>query len=225
MSGYYYYYEAIKLLAATTTYLVGGLTSWIRQRVPTIEDTVQNLETIKGLVSSRENELRSKTQEHLSNAEIYAKDGKMHDARVQIRLKMLYENQLRHTQRTLTAISSHLVSLQSAELNRSVYLALNDSSRALGYRGHTEDSVDQVLERLDDAHAQTEEIMQLITTSPNDHVFDESDIDAELERLVPAKHHTETQHIEKTTAIQLPICPSDPPIFPQHGGDATAIES
>jgi hypothetical protein len=70
-------------------------------------------------------------------------------------------------------------------MNREVFQALGEGSRALGIRGHDEDAVDEVIDRLDEQHDQTRVVMELLTDNPPDAAaLDEGDIESELNRLM-----------------------------------------
>ena len=104
---------------------------------------------------------------------------------MQIRLRLLYDGQIRNTQRTLLAIESHLTAISSAVMNREVFLALHEGSCALGRRGHDEDVVDDVLDQLDEQHDQTRAIMDIIAENPPDAgALNDDDIETELRALM-----------------------------------------
>ena len=112
---------------------------------------------------------------------------------MEIRLRLLYDNQVLAVQKILTAIESHLVAIQSASLNREVFLALHDSSRALGNGGiQDDDMVDDVLEKLDEQHDRSREIMNIISTQPLDATsLTDDDVDAELKMLMDTNREVE----------------------------------
>lgn len=152
---------------------------------PPMEDTVAKLERVRETVVERERRLWEKMEHHRDRAAEHAGRGNLREAKMQIRLRMLYDGQIQNTQRTLTAIESHLVAIQSAVLNREVFLALHEGSRALGHRGHDEDAVDDVLAELDEQHDQTRAIMDIIQENPPDAAsLDEDAIESELALLM-----------------------------------------
>jgi hypothetical protein len=191
---------------------------------PSMKETVEALSAVRTAVTDREKELQEKMEEHREKSKAYAESGKLREARLQIRLRMLYDSQLQNVQRTITAIESHLCALQSAELNRSVLVALHDSSRALGRRGYEEDAVDDMLEKLDEQHAQTRDILDMINTPSLDAAsLDESDIDAELRSLLPAAATEAPQQNEyPATMIQFPTVPDTPLMVPASKGPASS---
>ena len=193
---------------------VGSTIAWFRipsTPPPTMEDTLRALQSVRQAVADREQELQGKMVEHRNSAQEYADRGQMREARLQIRLRLLYDSQVQNVQRTLTAIESHLCAVQSAELNRSVVMALHDSSRALGRRGYDDDAVDSMLEKLDEQHEQTRDILDMINSPTLDAAsLDEADIDAELQSMVGTKPPTFPQKPAQPTSIKLPIVPTTP---------------
>ena len=155
---------------------------------PTMEDTIQRLERVRENVNSREEAMWQKMETHRKRAQDYAKQKKMREARMQIRLRLLYDEQIRRTQRTTTAIESHLLAIQQALLNREVVVALHEGSRALGHRNEDEDMVDDVLEQLDEQHDQTRNIMSIIQENPPDvSDLDDDTIENELQGMMESE--------------------------------------
>ena len=199
---------------ATGFYAIGYGISWITTPTvppPSMTETVEGLSAVRKAVTDRERELQEKMVEHRHKAKEYAESGQIREARLQIRLRMLYDSQVQNVQRTLTAIESHLCALQSAELNRSVLVALHDSSRALGRRGYDDDAVDDMLEKLDEQHTQTRDILDMINTPSLDAAsLDDSDIDAELQSLLPASSKQPAESISFPEVPQTPLLPKAP---------------
>jgi len=206
---------------------VGTGISWLTRRpaLPPLQDTVDGLTSVRQAVCDREQQMQTKMNEHRERAKKYAEMGQMREARLQIRLRLLYDSQIQNTQKTMTAIESHLCALQAAELNRSVICALHESSRALGRRGYDDDQVDSMLERLDEQHEQTRDILDLITAPTLDAAsLDDSDIDAELQSLLPPSkpsmaaadknvHTASSSSNHVTTPVRIadfPVVPSSP---------------
>lgn len=214
--------SAVNGIAATVTgvttgiYAVGRGLAWLTTPSvppPSMHETVESLSSVRQAVAKREEELQAKMVEHRAKAKEYAENNQIREARLQIRLRLLYDSQVQNVQRTLTAIESHLCALQSAELNRSVLVALHDSSRALGHRGYDDGQVDDMLEKLDEQHAQTRDILDMINTPTLDAAsLDDADIDAELQALVPAKPASPLQfpQVPQTPVVHLPKAPTTP---------------
>ena len=130
---------------------------------------------------------------------------------MQIRLRLLYDNQLVNVQKTLTAIESHVIAVQSASLNRDVFLALNDSSRALGDNIQDEEFVDDVLETLDEQTNNAQHIMELINSKPLDvSALEDDDIEHELKSLMNIEEeNVKTVTIENTATLpEFPMIPT-----------------
>ena len=173
---------------------------------PTIEDTIVRLEHVRQQVSDREESLRQKLKAHHQNALQFAKQKQVREARVQIRLRLLYDRQVLSVQKILTAIESHLVAIQSALLNREVFLALHDSSKALGKGSIKDDAFADVLDRLDEQHSATQEIMDIISTQPLDcNALSDDDIDQELKNMMSSPHTPD----EPPTLPDLPVPPTN----------------
>ena len=171
---------------------------------PTMEETITRLERVREQVNTREEALWAKMEVHRDRAQQYAKEQKMREGSMQIRLRLLYDEQIRRTQRTLTAIESHLLAIQQALLNREVVVALHEGSRALGHRSHDEDLVDDVLEQLDEQHDQTRNIMNIIQEHPPDvSDLDDDTVEQELQRMI-------AKPIEEEMDLLLPAPPKHP---------------
>ncbi len=209
MQTIYNSYYGIQNLWWDAEYRIYSATCWIKSLFvsdappPTMEETVANLLNIRALVDKRESELREQMESHRERAVQFVNENKVREARVQIRLRLLYDNQVVATQRVLTAIESHLVQIQSASLNKQVFLALHDSSRALG-TVDDEEVVDDVLDRLDEQHSQTKAIMDIISAQDTD-VFqlDDDQIDRELRCLLPDNNNSLVLPVVPTTAIHI----------------------
>ena len=130
---------------------------------------------------------------------------------MEIRLRLLYDNQVLAVQKTFTAIESHLVAIQSASLNREVFLALHDSSRALGKGSiQDDDMVDDVLDKLDEQHDRSREIMNIISTQPLDaSSLTDDDVDAELKTLMATKCDATSVATSEEIINDMPCVPQD----------------
>lgn len=183
---------------------------WHAGKAPTMDETIDRLERVRLQVEAREQALRDKVEMHRAKALEFAKRYLKREARMQIRLRMLYDNQVVAVQRILTAIEGHLVCVQSASLNREVFLCLHDSSRALGSATDDEfDKVDDVLSTLDDQHDQTRQIMDMISARPLDvSSLDEEDIDKELDSMLQSDADTNASPASSPVqAIAFPEVP------------------
>lgn len=200
--------------------IVNTVSGLFSPRLPppmTMEQTVKRLEGVQTSVSRRESDLRRKIEEHHERAKEYAQTpGRKREAMVQIRLKMLYETQLVNTHRTQTAIASHLLAIEQAVLNRQVLSALHDGSRALGHNNDTEDNVEDLLDNLEDQHASTASILEILQERPPDAAtLDEDDIEqAFRDLLAPAEEEEESATVPPAEIVFLPVVPTDPPMAP-----------
>ena len=203
----------IKDVAVSGVYALYYVNSWVRSWFAspslTMEETIAQLECVREKVYQREKNLRERMEEHRSLAIEYAKKKQKREAKMQIRLRLLYDNQLVNVQKTLTAIESHVIAVQSASLNRDVFLALNDSSRALGDNIQDEDFVDDVLETLDEQTNNAQHIMELINSKPLDiSALEDHDIEDELKSLMEVEEE-EPRNPQQNTAT-LPFFPNVP---------------
>lgn len=215
--------NGISVGASSVVSLASALFSRAEEPPPPMEDTVAKLESVRETVANREARLWEKMEHHRERATNYAAGGKVREARMQIRLRQMYDGQIQNTQRTLTAIESHLVAIQSAVLNREVFLALHEGSRALGHRGHDEDAVDEVLETLDEQHDRTRAIMDIIQENPPDaSSLDDEAIESELAQLMvpPSTGDTEILALPAAPTTALPPIP-----MPSEGGTVQAERS
>ena len=94
--------------------------------------------------------------------------------------RQLYEQQLRSTRRTLTAVASHMLALDAARLNRDVVRVLRDGSDCVA-RAPVGFAYD-VMDRLEDQHDETESLVDLMTERPL--AVADVDVDEELAQLL-----------------------------------------
>lgn len=205
----------IKDVAVSGVYALYYVNSWVRSWFAspslTMDETIAQLECVREKVYQREKNLREQMEEHRTLAIEYAKKKQTREAKMQIRLRLLYDNQLVNVQKTLTAIESHVIAVQSASLNRDVFLALNDSSRALGDNIQDEDFVDDVLETLDEQTNNAQHIMELINSKPLDvSALEDDDIEHELKSLMNIEEeNVKTVTIENTATLpEFPMIPT-----------------
>ena len=188
-------------------WVVDLATASFREEIPSIEDTITNLENVREEVVKREAQLQQQMEKHKENAKTFAKDKRLREAKVQIKLRMLYDNQIVNTQRILTAIESHLVAIQSASLNKQVFLVLHNSSKALGM-GTDEDQAEDVLDKLDEQHSQTKNIIDLLSTQESSFDLDDDAVEQELKQLMePEISHDE--HDDGKPVGELPMVPTN----------------
>lgn len=204
----------IKDVAVSGVYALYYVNSWVKSWFTspslTMEETIAQLECVREKVYQREKNLRERMEEHRSLAIEYAKKKQKREAKMQIRLRLLYDNQLVNVQKTLTAIESHVIAVQSASLNRDVFLALNDSSRALGDNIQDEDFVDDVLETLDEQTNNAQHIMELINSKPLDaSALEDDEIENELKSLMNIEEE-DVKNVTIQNTAKLPEFPNVP---------------
>lgn len=191
-----------------------------REEIPSIEDTIANLQNVREEVVKRESQLQQQMEKHKENAKMFAQDKRLREAKVQIKLRMLYDNQIVNTQRILTAIESHLVAIQSASLNKQVFLVLHNSSKALGM-GTDEDQAEDVLDKLDEQHSQTKNIIDLLSTQESSFDLDDDAVEQELKQLMePEVSHDE--HDDGHPVDHLPTVPTSR-ISPNNNTTSTLV--
>lgn len=213
----YYQYggEALLSLGVTVGATIGaGLGSLVSlvyasgEPPPSMEETVARLERVRDSMAQRERSLWGTMESHRARAIEYAQQKKIREAKMQIRLRMLYDSQIARSQQTLTVIESHLLAIQSAVMNKEVFLALNAGSKALGGRSSL-DKVDEVMEALDEQHDTTREMMDIIQhtqTGADASTLDDDAIENELAALMG----TADQGGGGEDLLQLPVAPSGP---------------
>lgn len=218
---YHIFYTSGSVLKTTGEWCVQW---WHSGKAPTMDETIDRLERVRLQVEAREQALRDKVDMHRAKALDFAKRHLKREARMQIRLRMLYDNQVVAVQRILTAIEGHLVCVQSASLNREVFLCLHDSSRALGSATTDDefDKVDDVLSTLDDQHDQTRQIMDMISARPLDvSSLDEDDIDKELDSMLQSSD-VDTNAAPASSSVQSIAFPEVPHTRAETGGQILA---
>jgi len=176
---------------------------------PSMEETVARLERVRDSMADRERKLWSTMESHREKAAEYAQQRKLREAKMHIRLRMLYDSQIARSQQTLTVIESHLLAIQSAVVNKEVFLALNAGSKALGGRSSSLDNVDEVMDALDEQHDTTREMMDIIQhtqTGVDASTLDDDAIENELSALMGHNQGDSSGDLH----IVLPVPPSDP---------------
>ena len=99
-----------------------------------------------------------------------------------VRLHMLYDMQVNHCQSTMTAIESHIISLESLSLNKKVCSALKSSNYVNGFETIDENILEDAVEKLDDRNLSTSEFLKALGDVPSLDI-DDSMIDDKLSSL------------------------------------------
>lgn len=146
----------------------------------TIDGCLEDLAEIRSRISDKLAALQMKHDAHQASARDHAGAGRLAAARSDICLRQLYEQQLRSTRRTLTAVASHMLALDAARLNRDVVRVLRDGSDCVA-RAPVGFAYD-VMDRLEDQHDETESLVDLMTERPL--AVADADVDEELAQLL-----------------------------------------
>ena len=146
----------------------------------TLTTCIDDLGTIRARVRATIESLQRQHDEHQANARAHAEAGRLAAARAEICLRHLYEQQLQSTRRTLTAVASHMLALDAAQLNREVVRVLRDGSACVGPVASAYD----VMGRLETQHDETESLLDLISERPL--AVDDAEVDDELEGMLAA---------------------------------------
>ena len=128
--------------------------------------------------------------------------------------------QVNHCQSTMTAIESHIISLESLSLNKKVCFALKSSNYVNGFETIDENVLEDAVEKLDDRNVSTSEFLKALGDIPSLDI-DDSMIDDKLSTLaqdiesVPVIEKTETNDVKPNTIslINLPEVPTKIPVL------------
>jgi hypothetical protein len=176
---------------------------------PTEEELVkkglEHLYLVRDTVTSREKHLREQVQHYTSKASEFIKSNMTREAKVMIKLYMLYDAQVNYCQTTMTAIESHIISLESISLNKQVCWALKESNYINGFETIEDDIIETAVEKLDDRNQSAGEFIRTLGDIPSI-TIDESDIESELNKLKSVDPST---NIIPDIIMQLPIAPSE----------------
>tara|TARA_A100001015_G_scaffold71144_1_gene78816 strand:+ start:3045 stop:3758 length:714 start_codon:yes stop_codon:yes gene_type:complete len=180
---------------------------------------LNNLYLVREEVTQREQKMRESVQIYLNKAKEFMKNNMKREARVMVRLHMLYDMQVNHCQSTMTAIESHIISLESLSLNKKVCLALKSSNYVNGFETIDENVLEDAVEKLDDRNVSTSEFLKALGDIPSLDI-DDSMIDDKLSSLaqdiesVPVIEKTETNDVKPTISlINLPEVPTKIPVL------------
>ena len=194
-------------------YYIGTLFTY-----PTEEELVQkglaHLYQVRNTVTTREKYLREQVLNYTSKALEFSKSNMNREAKVMIKLYMLYDAQVNYCQTTMTSIESHIISLESISLNKKVCWALKESNFINGFEAIEEDIIETAVEKLDDRNQSAGEFLRTLGDIPSI-TIDESDIERELNKLKSSDpdllHHggilPDTP--KNSILLELPIAPSD----------------
>lgn len=155
---------------------------WLRPPPISLEDGLRQLHCVREQIRNQESSLRMTLEEHRRNAKQFAAANQPREAKLAIRLQLMHDGRIAALQKTLVAIETHIMTLESACLNTAVVEALQHGSSALGVEH--EDRVDEVLQRLEEQSETTEHIMATIGVPDS---VEDARVEAELARLYDAQ--------------------------------------
>tara|TARA_B110000090_G_scaffold82809_1_gene94257 strand:+ start:2147 stop:2824 length:678 start_codon:yes stop_codon:yes gene_type:complete len=164
----------------STGFFLSSLTSYIYPARLTLEESIEQLLSVRESVRTREHQLREDITQHERRARECVETTLIREARMSIKFKLIYEAQLDRVQRTLTALETHLLTLQNAVLNRQVFTVLRCGNRALS--PIDEDMAENVVEDLHDLQERTNDILQLLSVSDAVEADDDT-VESELRRM------------------------------------------
>ena len=181
---------------------------WLRPPPVSLEHGLQQLHRVRQQIRSQESSLRMTLEEHRKNARQFAQANQPREAKLAIRLQLMHDGRIAALQKTLVAIETHIMTLESACLNTAVVAALQQGSSALGIEH--EDKVDEVLQRLEEQSETTEHIMDTIGIPD---CVEDARVEAELARLYDAQLPQAPQSALPAPAAASPVATSAAPVF------------
>lgn len=174
-----------------------------------VDQGLNDLYAVKEEVNSREQVLRHNVSNYLLRAKEFTKKKMKREARIMIKLYMLYDAQVSHCQTTLTAIESHIISLENVSLNKKVCNAFKSSNYVNGFETIDETILEDAVEKLDDRNVSANEFARTLGEVPCIEI-DERMIEAELKKI----EYECTEHTSDTTLneslLELPAAPTGP---------------
>jgi hypothetical protein len=155
---------------------------WLRPLPISLHDGLAKLHAVREQIRHQESSMRMTLDEHRTHAEQFAAAHQPREAKLAIRLQLMYDNRITALQKTLVAIEIHVMTLESACLNTAVVDALQHGSVALGTEH--EDRADELLQRLEEQSETTDSIMATIGMPDS---VEDAKVEAELARLCAAQ--------------------------------------
>lgn len=219
--------DYFRYIISGTTYIFSGGYSLIASlgnllKRPTDDELVynglNNLYLVREEVTQREQKMRESVETYLTKAKEFMKNNMKREARVMVRLHMLYDMQVNHCQSTMTAIESHIISLESLSLNKKVCSALKSSNYVNGFETIDENILEDAVEKLDDRNVSTSEFLKALGDVPSLDI-DDTMIDDKLSSLaqdiesVPVNETIESRvNTPIISLLDLPAAPTNIPV-------------
>jgi paraquat-inducible protein B len=148
-----------------------------------LENGLLQLKNARDAVNLREAQLRESVKEYSTRAMLFKQKRLIREAKVMVKLYMLYDLQVKHCQDTISAIESHIISLETAAINKQVCAALKDSSLVEGVHIIDEDMLDNAVDKLSDRNETTGEFIRALGNTPGLVDLTDEDIEKELTKL------------------------------------------
>lgn len=160
----------------------------------TIEECLIDLHRTRQKVVESVAQLEAAHADAQTSARAHASSGNLGAAREALRLGQLYDRRLEAGRRTVTALSAHMLTLESTRLNRLVVQSLRNGSVAVGVPALTDETLDRIEQQYDDSST----LSELLTESPV--YVDEEAVDVALRALVP---------YASDAVLALPVVPEE----------------
>jgi hypothetical protein len=148
-----------------------------------LENGLLQLKNVRDAVNLREAQLRESAKEYCTRAMLFKKNNLIREAKVMVKIYMLYDLQVKHCQDTISAIESHIISLETAAINKQVCAALKDSSMIEGVDIIDEDILDNAVDKLSDRNETTGEFIRALGNTPGLVDLTDEEIEAEMTKL------------------------------------------
>ncbi len=174
-----------------------------------VDQGLNQLYAVKEEVNSREQILRHNVSNYLLRAKEFTKKNMKREARIMIKLYMLYDAQVSHCQTTLTAIESHIISLENVSLNKKVCNAFKSSNYVNGFETIDETILEDAVEKLDDRNVSANEFARTLGEVPCIEI-DERMIEDELRKLECECTNNNINTIQNEPLLELPAAPNGP---------------
>lgn len=145
-----------------------------------IADSLAELRTVKAAAGARVLELKAERTTHRRDA--CAADS-TDDARISVKLLLMYTKQYKHASETLLAIEAHIMSLETYAVHRRVIRAL----RTAGTQDDFDDEADVVSEHAAERFGSSQRVLEMLRDVPSA-IVDDSDVDRTLRELLADRH-------------------------------------
>ncbi|KAL7790014.1 Snf7 domain-containing protein [Trichoderma ceciliae] len=106
-------------------------------------------------------------------------------AKAALRRKKIHEGTLDKTIAQIATLEQQVNAIESANINRETLAVMEKSSEAIKniHQGLTPEKVDEIMERINEQNALSDEIVNAITQNPIGEQFDDAELEDELEQM------------------------------------------